>query len=92
MTNHAIMNYDSVNDVVVLFYHRPDPGPRGRGVYIYDPKTNSWADAPAALPKGIGQCPSGFYSAELNAHFIHVAGDSQDNGIMWAYRHKPVKE
>jgi hypothetical protein len=86
--NQAIMKYDSANDAVVLFYHRPDPGPEGRGVYVYDPTANSWGEAPLDLPKEIGLCPSGFYSPELNAHFIHVAGDSEDNGVMWVYRYK----
>ena len=95
--NHAIMNYDSSNDVVVLIFHRwqmnpPDgdvhPGVESRGVYIYDPAANVWIEKPLAMPKGIGQCPSGFYNPELNAHFVHVAGDSADNGIMWVYRYK----
>ena len=24
---------------------------------------------------------------ELNAYFCHVAGDSNDNGVMWVYRY-----
>ena len=91
------MNYDSANDVVVLIFHRwqmnpPDgdvhPGVESRGVYVYDPVANAWTENPLAMPKEIGQCPSGFYSPELNAHFVHVAGDSADNGIMWVYRYK----
>jgi hypothetical protein len=42
------------------------------------------------MPKAIGQCPSGFYNSDLNAHFLHVAGDSDDNGVMWVYRHRPA--
>jgi hypothetical protein len=86
--NQAMMKYDSVNDVVVLFYHRPDPGPGGRGVYVYDPAANAWGEAPLGLPKEVGACPSGFYSPDLNAHFIHAAGDSEDNGAMWVYRYR----
>ena len=40
------------------------------------------------LAKQIGQCPNGFYSPELNAHFIHCAGDSTDNGAFSVYRYK----
>jgi len=99
--NHALLHYDSVNDVVVLFYHRlpqaePDgsvnPGPKALGIYVYDPATNSWSETPRPLAKEIGQCPNGFYSPDLNAHFIHCSGDSADNGIMSAYRYKRLTE
>jgi hypothetical protein len=91
------MNYDSANDVVVLIFHRwqlnpidgdIQPGPGSRGIYVYDPAANSWSAKPLAMPKGIDQCPSGFYHPDLNAHFIHVAADSGDNGVMWVYRYK----
>ncbi len=59
-----------------------------RGLYIYDPAANSWTEKPLAMPKEIGQCPSGFYNPDLNAHFVHVAGDSDDNGTMCVYRYK----
>jgi hypothetical protein len=99
--NQSIMHYDSVNDVVVLLYHRlpvagtPDgdfnPGAKALGIYVYDPATNSWAETPQPMPKEIGLCPNAFYSQELNAHFIHCAGDSDDNGVMWAYRYRRTK-
>jgi hypothetical protein len=99
--NQALMHYDSANDVVVLFYHRlpvakPDgdfnPGAKALGVYVYDPVTNAWSKTPQPLAREIGQCPSGFYSPDLNAHFIHCAGDSADNGVMSVYRYKAAKE
>jgi hypothetical protein len=95
--NHAIMSYDAANDVVVLIFHRwqmnpadgdVQPGPDSRGVYVYDPAANEWTEAPLPMPREIGQCPSGFYNPDLNAHFVHVAGDSADNGVMWVYRYK----
>jgi hypothetical protein len=95
--NHAMMNYDAANDIVVLIFHRwqmnpPDgdihPGVESRGVYVYDPTANTWTEKPLTMPKEIAQCPSGFYNPELNAHFVHVAGDSADNGVMWVYRYK----
>jgi len=98
--NHALLHYDSANDVVVLFYHRlpqapPDgdvnPGPKALGVYVYDPESNSWSDIPRPLAKEIGQCPNGFYCPDLNAHFIHCAGDSADNGVMSVYRYKKAR-
>ena len=95
--NQALLHYDSANDVVVLFYHRlpgaaPDgpvnPGVKALGIYIYDPAANTWSETPLPLAKEIGQCPNGFYCPELNAHFIHCAGDSADNGVMSVYRYK----
>jgi hypothetical protein len=82
------MNYDSVSDVVVLFNHNcGDEKPDGyRGIFIYDPTANAWSETP--LPKDIRGHANSFYSPELNAHFIHVAGDSTDNGVMWVYRYK----
>ena len=44
------------------------------------------------MPKEIAACPSGFYDPDLNAHFVHVASDSGDNGIMWVYRYKKAGE
>jgi hypothetical protein len=35
-----------------------------------------------------GQCANAFYDPELNAHFFHVAGDSDDNGTIWVFRLK----
>ena len=98
--NHALLHYDSANDVVVLFYHRlpqsktdgdVNPGAKALGVYIYDPAANAWSEAPLPLPKEISRCPSGFYCPDLNAHFIHCADDSADNGVMSVYRYKRSK-
>jgi hypothetical protein len=35
-----------------------------------------------------GHCWHAFYAPAVNAHFIWMAGDSQDNGTMWVYRYK----
>jgi hypothetical protein len=43
--------------------------------------------APRA-PEKWGQCANAFYDPALNAHFFHVAGDSDENGTVWVYRHK----
>ena len=64
------------------------PGQDSRGVYVYDPRENTWSEKPLTMPKEIGRCPSGFYNPDLNAHFVHVADDSADNGVMWVYRYK----
>jgi hypothetical protein len=94
-TSRSVMNYDAANDVVVLFYHG-NVGPReaskkGRGVYVYDPAANAWGEAPLPVPRDFCKCPSSFYDPELNAHFIHCAGDSADDGVMLVYRCKRGK-
>jgi hypothetical protein len=90
-TGRAVMNYDAANDVVVLFYHGnigPNTAQKGRGIFVYDPATNAWGESPLTVPKEYCKCPSSFYNPELNAHFIHCAGDSADDGVMLVYRYK----
>jgi hypothetical protein len=90
-TSRAVMNYDAANDVVVLFYHDnvgPNSVRKERGVFVYDPDANAWGEAPLPVPGGFCKCPSSFYDPVLNAHFIHCAGDSADDGVMWVYRYK----
>ena len=85
-TNAAFYEYDARLDIVVAIHFRG----KTPGIYVYDPKTNSWADPipfPAIGPKfqfAANTC----YDRELNAYFCHVAGDSSDNGVMWVYRYK----
>jgi hypothetical protein len=93
----SVFNYDSVNDVLVvirLYNTKDEPGWR-RGVYVYDPETNTWADPlplPAEVGKSIRNGNYGFYDPELNAYFCHFAGDSTDDGVMWAYRYRRQPE
>jgi hypothetical protein len=91
-TKNAVMIYDPHHDVVLLVFHTHfDDSPERLGVYVYDPATNAWSDEPLAIPDKLGrdgQPKNGFYDPELNAIFIHTAGDSRDNSILWAYRHK----
>jgi hypothetical protein len=82
------VHYDSVSDrvVVILFAQ----GNR-QGVFVWNPETGAWADESLPLPeklKASRGCGHGFYSAEANAHFFYTAGDSDDRGTMWVYRHK----
>lgn len=104
--NKAAMNYDSASDAVVLFYHLLpvaetdgpiNPGPEALGIYVYDPTANTWNEKPLPLARELGQskftlCYSSFYSAELNAHFIHAGGDSDDNMFTCVYRYKQAKK
>jgi hypothetical protein len=85
-TNGAYYEYDPLLDLVVALQMRG----KTPGVFTYDPRTNSWADPlpfPADGPKfpfAANTC----FDRELNAYFCHVAGDSNDNGVVWAYRYK----
>jgi hypothetical protein len=81
-----IVHYDSVNDAVVMMH-------TDKKLYAYHPETSTW-DEPVPIPGGLfaAECRSAFYDPELNAHFVFVAGDSADNGTMWAYRYKKAPE
>jgi hypothetical protein len=89
----TIFNYDRAADKLVairLYTTKDEPGLR-RGVYVYDPAANAWADPlplPAEVAKAIKNGNYGWYDPELNAYFCHFAGDSTDDGTMWAYRYK----
>jgi hypothetical protein len=88
-TNVAAMNYDAAGDVVVLF--RFEGSDEERGMYVYDPKANAWSKQKSEMPKKWGRCRSAFYDANVNAHFVFAAGDSRDDGAVWAYRFKKGK-
>jgi hypothetical protein len=90
-TLNALMAYDSANDKVLLVFHSYHyDRPERLGVYIYDPGANAWTEEPLALPERLRnrQVKNGFYDPELNAVFLHSAGDSQDNGTIWVYRYR----
>jgi hypothetical protein len=85
-TNAAFYEYDARLDIVVAIHFKG----RSPGVFVYDPNTNSWADPipfPADVPR-FHFAANTFFDPELNAYFCHVAGDSQDDGVMWVYRYK----
>ncbi len=83
-SNVGMFHYDSVADRVVVFCI----GKKGKTVSDYNPETRKWTPKkpmPAGMPRG---CSHGFYSPEVNAHFIYIAHDGRDKGAMWVYRHK----
>lgn len=83
-SNGGMFHYDSANDLVVIF----QAGKGAKYVATYNPETEEWTPK-VAMPKEMGRgCWHGFYSPEVNAHFIYIAGDSSDKGTMWVYRHK----
>jgi hypothetical protein len=91
-TNEAQMHYDTASDTVLLFRN----GRRGVGVYAYSPAKNTWTTVSQNLPgrwysDSRTEGTTGFYDPDLNAHFFHVAGDSDDNGTIMVYRYKTAK-
>jgi hypothetical protein len=91
-TKNAVMAYDPRHDRVLLVVHSfHDDTPDKLGVYVYDPSANAWADEARPVPAKLGhnrQAKNGFYDAELNAVFLHSAGDSEDDGTIWVYRYR----
>ena len=87
-TNAAFYEYDARLDIVVAIHFKGKS--HGIFVYMYNPKTNSWADPiPFAVDGPKFQFAANtFFDRELNAYFCHVAGDSKDDGVMWVYRYK----
>ena len=88
--NEVYCEYDPRLDIVlVMMMSRTE-----RRIFTYNPQTNSWADAltiPADGPRwsfAANIC----FDRELNAYFCHVAGDSEDNGVIWVYRYKRAPE
>jgi hypothetical protein len=80
-----IVHYDSVNDTAVFMHG-------DKKLYAYHPETDTW-DNPLPISAAIfGGAQNAFYDPELNAHFVFVAGDSVDNGAMWAYRYRRAAE
>jgi hypothetical protein len=83
-TNNASIFYDVKNDVVTIFQYAE------KKIYTYVPTTGTWSNQvfPATVLSSVGG-PSfnAFYDPTLNAYFCYVAGDSEDNGVMWAYRY-----
>ncbi len=87
--NRACTHYDSANDrmIVLVFVGKPAV----LGVYVHDPKTAAWGEAPLPVPAAFGadrRCGNGFYWPELNVHLFYRARDSDHRGTMWAYRYK----
>jgi hypothetical protein len=88
-TNNAFMVYESKADRVLLVVHSHNYAePNTMGIYIYDPKANSWADEPLKFPDAwpVRKQKSGFYCEELGAIIVLAGGDSVDDVTVWAYR------
>jgi hypothetical protein len=76
----------------VLFFQFRARGGAEPGYYVYDPADNKWTGRrplPRGYPRGV---TNAFYDPKSNAHFLHVAGDSRDNGVVWAYRYRKARK
>jgi hypothetical protein len=91
-TKNAVMEYDPLNDVVLLVVHSfADAKKETLGVYVYNPTANAWESEALPIPDklaGDNRPKNGFYDPALNAVVIHAAGDSRDDGVVWVYRYK----
>ena len=92
----SVYNFDATADrlvVIRLYTSKDEPGLR-RGVYVYDPEANAWADPlplPADVTKAIKNGNYGWFDPALNAYSCHFASDSTDDGTVWVYRYKKGK-
>src|SRR5262245_56878194 len=95
-TKNAVMVYEPTADRVLLFMHTAlDDQPERIGVYVYDPQRNAWANEPLPVAPELAadrRPKNGFYDRQLNAVFLHPAGDSEDNGTIWVFRCGPSEE
>ena len=82
------INFDSAAGIGIgmAFGGSKDGGKPG-GAYVYDPDENKWRLPRAAMP-AIRGAKASFYHAEYNVHYLHVAGDSGEDGVMLVYRYK----
>jgi hypothetical protein len=85
--NTASAIYDAANDRVLVFHfpHRR----RGKGkIYPIDPESNEVLE-PIPFDAGfeaIRRQSVAFYDPKLGVSFVFTAGDSRDNGTMWALK------
>ncbi|MGQ9662306.1 MAG: hypothetical protein ACUVWX_08235 [Kiritimatiellia bacterium] len=85
----AVVNYDTVNDVLIVFHFGTDT------VEVYDPVTNSWNTEVIPFPPGIHlqyRVFSGFYDPLLNIHVFVRAGDSSSSNtdiLVYRFRRGP---
>jgi hypothetical protein len=91
------VHYDAVADVVVMRARikKGSGGPRNiagtsLGLAIYDPTKNEWLKDFIRVPADLelNGAWNSFYSAELNVHVFHIAGDGRTNGRVLLYRHE----
>ena len=94
--NNNALVYDSGNDMIVALAFTKSAGPNGTnynqtGIFAFDPETKTWREPipfDAAFNSQLRETNAAFYDPELGVIFIYSAGDSRDDGVMWAYKLK----
>jgi hypothetical protein len=74
------MHYDSASDTVLVFRHTGNA--QERGVFAYAPQRNEWTTVGKLSARWPHGQVNSFYDPLLNVHFFHVAGDSEDHGVI----------
>ena len=86
--NSASMTYDTVNDVLIVALYGGETG-----LYVYDPKTDTWSDKPVAFPPKWARATTGaFCDTVNNVHYYYQARDSHPQGRVFVYRHRRKAE
>jgi len=82
---YGAITYDVAADAVLVLLKAE------RAIYIYQPDKNAWtrSSLPPEADWRRGNV-NAFYDPVLGAHFYHLAGDSDDNGVMLVYRWKKI--
>lgn len=84
------LTYDAAADALLYCrYKRRSDETIRLGIYVFDLATRRWSEKPIVvpeLPKHLTM--AAFYDAQLNAHFLYIAGDSRSKDArMLVYRH-----
>jgi RNA polymerase sigma factor (sigma-70 family) len=83
------MDYDSANDVVIMYGTKDESGKMSQGPWVYSFEQKTWTDMKPAYgpPKGSGQCLMTAYDPEYNVLTIACNGRGA-----WVYRYKQAKQ
>jgi hypothetical protein len=88
-----MMEYDSVNDRILVMYIIHSVAKEDRAIHVYNPESNAFEQSipvtDKELPTGFGHS---FFCPELNAFFIHSARGDNQTGNTWVWRYKRVPE
>jgi hypothetical protein len=88
-----MMEYDSIQDRVMVMYITHQMPPEDRAIHVYDPEVNEFR---RPIPVTAEKLPTGYYHSffcpELNAYFLHGAGGDNAVGNTWVWRYQRASE
>ncbi len=88
-TNGGMADYDSANDVAIVFLGGKNKDKHG--AFVYDCEKGKWLNR-EPLPDSARKGRSGFYSRKHNAHYFWDVGDSRTTpGDIWVWRYRNPK-